>query len=307
MSNIQNVKTQIPTTLTTQTGKDDAFKTTAVQQPAPLLGGASVTVLPPMGDLETLVARLKVENDDLKASLAKRRLTSVLDAYETRYGALSAEQTAILEQITNNNDAISTLMGQLDELMKELAKAQGSAAVMQAKIDSLERAVEQAVADGKAHRETVAKLKEQLAKDTENEDLKAQLAKEEAALALAETAIAKNEADLAAAQAAAGAVSAKIQSIAGQVESVKDKISALDSANGKLASRLEFKTVANLLSLFANEKVSQPSDSGESPAEQKKAEEKEIANDPARILREAMDRMDEGILKDIDENRDRNV
>ena len=40
MSNIQNVQTQIPTTLAPQTGQGDAFKTTASQGPAPLLGGA---------------------------------------------------------------------------------------------------------------------------------------------------------------------------------------------------------------------------------------------------------------------------
>ena len=307
MSNIQNVQTQIPTTLAPQTGQGDAFKTTASQGPAPLLGGASVTVSAPMGDLETLVARLKVENDDLKASLAKRRLTSMLNAYETRYGALSAEQTHILEQIATNNDSISSLSEKLKELDKELTAAKGEATVMQAKIDSLERAVEQAVADGKAHRETVAKLKEQLAKDTENEDLKAELAKAEAALELAEKKISKNEADLAAAQAAAGAVSAKIQSLADKVEVVKGQISALDDENGKLALRLDSKTVSNLLALFAPEKGSPPSELAETPAEQKKAEEKAIANDPARILREAMDRMDEGILRDIDENRDRSV
>lgn len=307
MSNIQNVQTQIPTTIATQTGQGDGFKTTAAKEPAPLLGGESVTVSQPMSDLEKLVARLKVENDDRKTSLVKQHLSSVLDAYTARYGELSAKQSEILVSIAANNESISSLTGELEGAQKELSSAQADSAVMQAKIDSLERAVEQAVEDGKIHRENVAKLKEQLAEDVENEDLQAELAEEEAALELAEKTISKNEADLASAQAAAGSLSAKIESLSGKVASLKSQISSLEDNNAELAGQLDSKTVGNLLALFAAEEKPDAPERSNSPAEEKKAEKKEIANDPARILREAMDRMDEEILRDIDANRDRSV
>ena len=46
---------------------------------------------------------------------------------------------------------------------------------------------------------------------------------------------------------------------------------------------------------------------GESPAERKKAEEKEIANNPANLIREAMDKADDALLDTIEKKREKPV
>ena len=72
MNNIQNIKPNLDSTIATLSGQADEAKSTAHKQVAPLLGGPSVSVTQaPSSDLEKLVAQLKNENDDQKASLAK--------------------------------------------------------------------------------------------------------------------------------------------------------------------------------------------------------------------------------------------
>jgi chromosome segregation ATPase len=307
MNNIQNVNPNIASTIAAQAGEAEQSRT-AAQVLAPILSGQSVTVTSAAAsDLEKLVAQLKNENADRKASMAKQRLASLLDVYAARYGELSAQQTQILEEIAANNDEIADLTEDLKKALADLAAAKGQSAAMEAQIESLERAVEQAVADGKAHRETIAKLKEQLAEDQDNEDLKARLEKEEKALETSEAARSKAETDLAAVQAAAGALSAKIESLAGSVEKLKGKIDALAAGNAALAAKLDPQTISHLLAALADKEPSAPAERNASAAEEEKAEKKAIANDPANILREAMDRMDESILRTIDENRDKTV
>jgi chromosome segregation ATPase len=308
MNNIQNVNPNIASTLATQSGQAEA-QAAAAKEVSPLLGGQSVTVShAPSTDLEKLVARLKNEESDRKTSMAKQRLASVLDAYVSRYGELSSEQAKILEDIAANNDSIADLSEELKKALADKAAAEGQAAVMQAKIDQLTRAIEQAVEDGKIHRENVAKLKEQLAKDQDNEDLKAQLEKEEKALAQSEAALSKAETDRAAAQAQAGALSAKIESLAGTAEKLKGDIAALEKSNETLTAKLDPKVVTDLLAAFsAADTGVQPPERNVSNAAEEKAEAKAIANNPANLLREAMDRMDAAILQTIDENREEPV
>ena len=308
MNNIQNINPNIASTIATQAGQAQESQTQAAKGLAPILGGQSVTVTSALtSDLEKLVARLKNENDDLKTSMAQRRLASVLEAYTARYGELSAQQMSILQEITANNASISDMMAAIKQMQAEMSAAEAQSTTMQAKIESLERAVEQAVADGKAHREAVAKLKAQLAKDQDNAALKAALAKEEKALETSEAALAKAQTDLAAAQAAAGALSAKIQSLAGSIETQKGEVAGLEAANAALAAKLGSQTVANLLEAFADDDIGPVAERNVSAVEEEKAEKKAIANDPANILREAMDKMDEAILQTIDENRDTTV
>lgn len=308
MNNIQNINQNIASTFATQAGQAQESQTSAAKKLTQLLGGQSVTVtMAPTSDLEKLVAQLKNENDSVKASVAQRRLASVLDAYTSRYGELTEQQTQILEAIAANNADLATLKEELKALLNDKTAADAQALLMQAKIEQLEKAIEQAVKDGKTHRENIEKLKEQIAEDQDNEDLKAELAKEEAALATSEAALAKAQTDLASAQAAAGALSTKIEALAGSIETKQSSISALEDSNAALAAKLDPQTITNLLAAFSAQDVSVEVERNVSAAEEEKAEQKAIANDPANVLRDAMDKMDEAILQTIDENRDKTV
>lgn len=309
MNNIQNIKPNLDSTIATLAGQADEAKSTAAQKSvAPLLGGPSVSVTQaPSSDLEKLVAQLKNENDDRKASLAKQRLSALLDVYTARYGELSVQQTQTLEEIAANNDSIADLTGDLKKALADLSAADAQSAILQAKIDEVQAAIDRAVADGKAHREKVAKLKEQLARDIENEDLKAELEKEEAEVSRldAEKELLDKERKTVIAQAVAQ--EAKLDTLHASVDKLKGEIASLESANKELAGKLDSQTITNLLVAFEAQSSAPAIEVKRSAAENEKAEIKAIANDPANVLREAMDRMDAAILQTIDENRDKTV
>lgn len=308
MNNIQNIKPNLDSTIATLSGQADEAKSTAQKQVAPLLGGPSVSVTQaPSSDLEKLVAQLKNENDDQKASLAKQRLSSILDVYTARYGELSAQQTQALEEIASNNAAIAGLMPDYQKAQADLAAADAQRVIMEAKIEELDRAIERTVADGKAHRETVAKLKEQLARDVENEDLKAELAKEEATVAALEKEVEGLEKDRKTAVAQLATQEAKLDSLNAEVDRLKGEIAALEASNKELAGQLDPQTITHLLLAFEAQSTAPAIEPNRTAAEDAKAELKAVANDPANILREAMDRMDAAILQTIDENRDKTV
>lgn len=310
MNNIQNVSPNIVSTGAAQGGEAREAKIGS-QSPAPLLGGPSVTVTSAAySDLEKLVARLKGEHDDMKLDVAKRRLASVLDVFSARHGQITErndKDQQTLEEIAANDEAIDAKTKELEEVKAELAKGEGDAAVLQAQIESLQRAVAQAIEDGKTHRENVAKLKEQLAHDQDNEQLKAELEKEEAAVQAADGARDKAQSDLATAQAAAGALSAKIQALAGKQATLEGEISALNDKNAELVASLGTETLAQILAAFKEDVPELTAQRGPTHTSREKAEEKARANDPANVLHEALERMDEAILRDIDEKRDKKV
>lgn len=306
-TNIQSINPNLQSTLATQTGETDTAKTAAAQT-SPLLAGASVTVTSgATSDLEKLVARLKSESEDTKASLSKMRLASILDSYASRFGALNAEQAQALTDITTNNTAIAQKEQDLKKVQKELSAAQAQSLVMQTQIESLERAVAQAIEDGKIHRKTVQKLKEQLARDVDNEDLRAQVEEAEAALANSEKALATAQADLAAAQAAAGANNSRIQELKGKVDTIKGAIDALEAKNRALAAKLDPSTLTKVLSILGENVLDATPERAESATERKKAEEKELANNPANLIREAMDKADDALLDTIEKKRENPV
>ena len=309
MNNIHNVNPNLDPTIATLSGQADGAKTAAAgKQVAPLLGGPSVSVTQaPSSDLEKLVAKLKNENDDRQASLARQRLSALLNAYTARYGALSDQQTQVLEEIAANNDAIAKLMPDYQKAQADLAYADAQMVIMQAKIDEVQHAVDRAVAEGKAHREAVAKLKEQLARDVDNEDLKAELAKEEATVSLLEEEKGNLDKELHAAISQAAAQEAKLDTLHAAVDELKGKIASLEASNKALAGKLDSQTITNLLAAFSTENTIEPVERTTSAAEEAKAELKAIANDPANLIREAMDRMDAAILQTIDENREKPV
>lgn len=305
-TNIQSINPNLQSTLATQTGGPGAEKTAA--QAAPLLAGASVTVTSAATtDLEKLVARLKSESEDTKSSISKMRLASILDSYAVRYGALSSGQAQALADIADNNKEIGIQEDDLKKAQQELATVKGQAAVIQAEIKALERAVAQAVEDGKIHRENVAKLKEQRARDADDEYVKEELDKELAALENSEKALATAQSKLAAAQAAAGANNSRIQELKGKVDTIKGAIDALEAKNRDLAAKLDPGTLTKILAILGENSLDAAAERGESPAERKKAEEKEIANNPANLIREAMDKADDALLDTIEKKREKPV
>lgn len=310
MNNIQNLQTTIASTLATQSGTPKETQSTAEKQVAPLLSGESVTVTTAMrGDLSKLVATLKNETQETKTAVLHLRLASVLDAYTSRYGALSAEQTRIVTEIADNNYAIEEAENTIESLKKELSTATGQAAIMQTMIESLEHQVEQAVEDGKIHRERVAKLKEQRSEDVKDEDLEAEIAAEEAAAAEADARLSKAQGELATAQSSLSTINAKVESLETKISDQKATIASLESANSELTSKLGTDTMSKLVAVFRSESVAaaETAEGRESTADRKEEDEKAEATNPANRLREAMDKADDALRADIDVNREETV
>ena len=85
----------------------------------------------------------------------------------------------------------------------------------------------------------------------------------------------------------------KINNAKNEISSVQTQLAALVKAVGENA----VKTIAGELS-----KLAEP-EQAERPAEAKKAEEKEIANDPLAVIREALGKIERDILATIEEQR----
>ena len=118
-----------------------------------LLGGKSVTVTNgAMTDLEALVAKLKNESERTRFSLMMTSLASISQS-------LSDSQKAALEQGIALSEKLDELNKQLGGLDGDKQKAEKDAAILQAKIDSLQKQIDQAIQDGKNHNELVAEQK----------------------------------------------------------------------------------------------------------------------------------------------------
>ena len=147
-----------------------------LNQASPILGGENLKVVSAAAtDLEKLVAQLKNENETVLQSIAQRRaaiLSTVLDSMADRITAAEKEN---LLKIEESNIEKSDLESELAGLGKDKT-------ALEILIDSLDRQIEQAVQDGKDHREKVEKLKEQRSReqaklDTVNESIKSVSAK----------------------------------------------------------------------------------------------------------------------------------
>ena len=142
---------------------------------AALLGGPSVTVTSGVtGDLEALVAKLKGENERTRFSLLLTSLASI--------GASMTEaQKRTLEQGIALSEKLEELQKTLEGCTSDESKAKADAALLQAKIDALQKQIEQAVKDGKEHNELVAEQKrvreELAAKEQTVADIQGNIAK----------------------------------------------------------------------------------------------------------------------------------
>lgn len=133
--------------------QDNSTSAAAGKAAAALFGGASVTVTSGgMTDLEALVAKLKNENERARFSMLMTSLASIGQS-------LTESQRQTLEQGLALSNKLEELEKTLEGLSGDEAKAKAEAAILQAKIDSLTKQIEQAVQDGKAHNELVAEQK----------------------------------------------------------------------------------------------------------------------------------------------------
>ena len=213
-----------------QTGKPLNLKTS-------LLGGASVTVTNgAMTDLEALVAKLKNENQRAKFALLLTSLSSIGQS-------LTDAQKRTLEQGLALSEKLSELEKSLEAYSGEEAKAKAESVLLQAKIDSLQKQIDQAIADGKAHNELVEEQK-------------------------------RVRAELDAKDKVVADIQGKISQAKNDVSSVRGQISAVVKSIGENA----VKTIANELSSLAGpEKAERPAEAA------KKAEKEEEANPFAAI------------------------
>ena len=252
----------------------------AAASQTPILAGKNLTVSNALSDIEKLVAKIETESADARESVAKMRINAVLTLLEGMNVNLTAEQSEAFAQILELGEQSNVLEGELAELYTKygITDSTLSSVIMDAKIKSLERAVERAVQEGKDHLENVEKAKELRESDQESEkvtELKAQL----------ETA----KAD----KARIADLESEISSISAQIDEATAAIGEKALAN--IAAALEAK--ANTDDVTFDEKP-------KSAAELEKDALKEVQTNPLKAIREALERQDEVVLDTIGENRE---
>ena len=282
------------------TVQTDVQQPAAAPQSAPsaVLGGPNVSISVTGSALDKLVAKVKGETDDARLDAAKRRIAIVL----TILAALNVEVTDTQKK---NLAQLEALQGMLDELAEilndkdsELSSAEAASAALAAKIAELEAAVKRAVQEGEAHRKQVEELKKTRAEDdVELRAAQDALAASEAAAALAQANLTKARADLADAQ-------GKCDAITKDIAETKSQIAGLEKKVVDCAAAVGDKALASLAAgLRSSAPEVEPAGLRETEADREKEEAKEIANDPLRVIRDALNRMDADIRRTIEDNR----
>ena len=267
-------------------------------KPTAVLDGPNVRVSVTGTQLDKLVAKVKSESEDARLDAAKRRIAIVLIALRT----LNLQMT---ESQKNGLAQLEVLQGQLDSLSdllngktSNLSAAELRAAELQAKIEELTKAVENAVEEGKEHRKQVEELKRTRAEDD------AELRAAEDALAKAEAAITAAQENLKKAQSDLATAKASIESIKSDIAGLKSQISGIEKKISECVAAVGDKALSALAAALRSDATSSSApEIRETNSDREKEEEKEYINDPLRIIREALDRMDEDIRRTIDDNQ----
>jgi len=233
----------------------------------PILGGESVKVTSgAMSDLEKLVARLKNETDDTKMSVTQRRIAVLQTVLDSMSDRITEQERASLIEIEKLNGSKADELAKLAGLEADKVATEGRIAELDAKIAELEKAVERAVQDGEDHREQVAKLKEERAREQKKLDQ----------------------------------INTAIESANSRIAGIDIKIAECTKA----IAQATLNEVANALRIAEDSSLSRSSTkevSKESDAERKKAEEKAAAADIGNVIRDALDKIDSQILQAIAE------
>ena len=299
-------------------------QTGAPKQAAPIMGGASLTVTTaPSGDLEKLVARIKSESQNTRLSLVLSSLSSLNET-------LTEVQKANLARLDMLDQQLGNLQQALDILKETLTAEEANAAIMDAKIKSLEKAVERAVQEGKEHNEAVAKAKEARDRDQAKLDtLKKASKKDEAAIKAAEANLAASQkaldaavavqkgdaakieaakSNLADAKAQKKAIDAKIETLKKNIATTENQIASVNAQIGACLSAIGEKALENIAAaLKSTADGFEQTDDAPSAAERRKAERKEEAVNPLNIIRESLDRLDQALEQTVHDNRENMV
>ena len=299
-------------------------QTGAPKQAAPIMGGASLTVTTaPSGDLEKLVAQIKNESESTRLSLVLSSLTTLNEA-------LTDVQKANLAKLDALDQQLDALKQELESLKESLTAEEANAAIMDAKIKSLEKAVERAVLEGKEHNEAVQKAKETRDRDQAKLDaLKNASKKDDAAIKAAEANLAASQkaldaavavqkgdaakieaakSNLADAKAQKAVIDKKIENLKKDIATTESEIASVNSQIGACLSAIGEKALENIAAaLKSTADGFDQTEDAPSAAEQSKAERKEEATNPLNIIRDALDRLDQAIEQTVNDNRENMV
>jgi chromosome segregation ATPase len=272
-------------------------------QSAPILGGASVKVTDGFStDLEKLILQLKEENASTQQALAQRRISLLATVLDGMTEQVSQQEAAAMLEIEKLNSANTVLEAEIADLQSEKAaaatasqgyqsqisesekaaaasdakvadltkqiaslKAGVQSEAIQAQIETLEKLVENEIKNGEAHRKQIAELKEKKA-----EEDKKILACE-------------------------NAIASKTNEIATNKARSSQLIASVSAATMRI--------VAAAVAAAAEATEIDGADESESVAEREKAEKKAEANNPAFLLREALDKLDAEITKTFEKNQ----
>ena len=142
---------------------------------AALIGGESVTVTSgALTDLEALVAKLKSDSERTRFLMLMTSLSSIGQS-------LNEAQKSALETGLALAEKLSELEGDLKGYTDDEAKTKAEMAILEAKIDQLQKMIDQAVEDGKEHNKIVEEQKrvreELAAKEKTMDDIQGNIAK----------------------------------------------------------------------------------------------------------------------------------
>ena len=228
-----------------------------------VLGGENVKVTSAaMSDLEKLVARLKNESEDTKMSVSQRRLSILQTVLDSMAGRITDAQKGNILEIETLNEEKAGLEEELAGFNSEAMDTKGRIALLDAKIDALEKQIKQAVQDGADHREQVAKLKEQRAEE----------------------------------QAELDRLEGAIKSTSSKISDIDGKIAKYTAAIGSAT----LSEVSAALRAAVGE-VDMEVERAESDADRRKAEAKAEATDIGNLIRKALDKIDDQIRSVLDE------
>jgi len=233
----------------------------------PILGGESVKVTSgAMSDLEKLVAQLRNETDDTKMSVTQRRIAVLQTVLDSMSDRITEQERAGIIEIEKLNGDKADMVAQLAGLEADKAAVKGRIAELDVKIAELEKAIERAVQEGEDHREQVAKLKEERAREQKKLDQ----------------------------------INTAIESANSRIAGIDIKIAECT----KTIAQSTLNEVANALRIAEDSTLSKSSlteVSKESDADSRKAEAKAEATDIGNVIRDALDKIDAQILQTLAE------
>jgi len=206
---------------------------------------------------------------DLEALVAKLKSDSERVKFSLFLTSLAAIGQSLNETQKRALEQGLKLQEKLDELNKQVESLNGKMSQSLAEAAALDAQIE-----------ALEKQVEQAIKDgKEHNELMAELERKRTELDAKQRTIAET--------------AGQIQAAKNEIASVRSQISVLVKSIGENA----VKTIAVELA-----KLSEP-EQAERPAEAKKAEEKELENDPLAVIRESLDRIERDITETIEENR----